>query len=151
MRAQSSYACSKSSCLCCNGVMVLCRVRINYRETIPLHAAHRTRGRVQIGWLLMTLFSIAQTRRGRHRRGREETMGYSVMGWNIKLDNFSCFLFPAHDHSTFNLHHVASACPLVLITLTPVKRKQQRNKIPSQHLLVTCKTYAGLRYTGGHK
>lgn len=58
------------------GVMVLCRVRINYRETIPLHAAHRTRGRVQIGWLLMTLFSIAQT-----RRGRAETMGQSAVSW----------------------------------------------------------------------
>ena len=137
MRAQSLLVCVAA------GVMVLCRVRINYRETIPLHAAHRTRGRVQIGWLLMTLFSIAQTRREGEQRpwGKVQCHGLEQ---NIKLDNCLCFLFPAHDHSSFNLHHVASACPLVLITLTPVKRKQQRNKIPSQHLLVTCKTYAGL-------
>ena len=55
------------------------------------------------------------------------------------------FTFPAHDHTTCKLHHVASSCCLpVLITLTPVKRKQQRNTIPSQHLNVTCMNYAGL-------
>ena len=122
--------------------MVLCRVRINYGETIPLHAAHRTRGRVQIGWLLMTLFSREQEReRGDigHHGGQPHEQE-----WDMKLHDCSCFLFPARDHNIFNLHHVASSCPLVLITLTPDKRKQRRNKIPSQQLYVTCKTYAGL-------
>ena len=75
-------------------------------------------------------------------------MGHSDISCNRILTlvmTWFMFTFPAHDRTTYKLHHVASSCCLpILITLTPVKRKQQRNTIPSQHLNVTRMNYGGL-------